>query len=276
MTLAAASPIITYTGSSSANSFSFPYPTYAQNDLVVTVKNLSTLVISTLILGTDYTVSGLNASGSPASSSGLVTLISASQAWLSGGNLATGYSLTIERVVSIAQLTSIRDQGDFYPETIEDSLDYLTMICQQLEELILIMNGAGTIQVNSSIVVPVGISATGVTLANGNTYLVHTLIGAFTLNLPAPASGMWFFIKDADQNASTNNITVHRNAAEKIDGVASDLTLPASNGCWLIASDGTNWYSLATTADLVLNDISNGHTYRVLMRAGVLSTQMVR
>lgn len=130
MTLAAASPTISYVGDGATRSYSFPYPVFIQTHITITViAPAGTSYL--LVLGTDYTVSGLSPNGSPALA-GSISLVNSGQAWLTGANLASGYTITIQRVLPIAQLTSIRNQGDFYPETLEDALDYLAMISQQL------------------------------------------------------------------------------------------------------------------------------------------------
>ncbi len=219
-------------------------------------------------------MTGLNPTGDPAST-GNIVLTNNGQAWLTGGNLTTGYTLTVQRIVPLEQDASIRNQGDFYQEYLETALDYLMMGLQQLNLLVTTTVNSGTVIVSPTLVTPVGVTTTPTSMVSTKTYLVHTNNGPLQLNLPVPASGAWFFIKDADQNAWLNNITVHRFGAEKIDGVASDLVLPASNGCWLITCDGTNWYSLATGGDLALNDISNGNRYRIIMSAGILSTQQI-
>lgn len=128
LTLAAATPTVTYAGNDAVGSFSFPFPVFQQSDLEVIIVGATK---ATLTLGTDYTVSGLSPGGSPALTTGVVTLIATGQPWLTGSNLATGYSLVIQRQMLVQQLTSLRNQGPYYPETIEDALDYITMLLQQ-------------------------------------------------------------------------------------------------------------------------------------------------
>lgn len=205
MTLAAASPIVTYPGNGASNVFSFPFPTFEDTDIVVSViqTTSSPNIITALTLGTDYSVSGLNAAGTPASSTGVVTLISAGQPWISGGFLASGYSLSLQRIVSVEQLTSIRNQGDYYPETIEDSLDYITMILQQLSDQI----GTGT----GALVVA--------DLVDGQTYRIVTQNGVL--------------------------------------------------GTELASSGGT------PASVLIVSDLVDGHTYRLVTQNGVLGTELV-
>jgi hypothetical protein len=130
MTVAAVSPVTNYVGNGTVAAFPFPFPVWTPSQIQVIVGGGVTPVVLTLT--TDYTVSGLNAAGTPFSTLGVVTLVNAGQTWLSGGNLATGFSLSISRVLTLQQLTSLRNQGDFYPETIEDALDYEMMVMQQL------------------------------------------------------------------------------------------------------------------------------------------------
>lgn len=120
---------VDYTGNGSNSVYAYSFKVFAQGDLLVKVKNSTTAVVTTLTLTTDYTVSGV---GSTAG--GNVTLVNASQAWLTAGKLSTGYTLTIRRVVSLIQNTDIRNQGSFFPETHEDAFDYITMICQQHQD----------------------------------------------------------------------------------------------------------------------------------------------
>ncbi|MCW3657536.1 hypothetical protein K6L27_05060 [Burkholderia cenocepacia] len=53
---------------------------------------------------------------------------------LSGAPLAMGWAITIVRTLPIVQLTDIVNQDGFYPDVLEDSADYLTMVDQQLSE----------------------------------------------------------------------------------------------------------------------------------------------
>ena len=118
-----------YTGNGAVDTYSYGFRIFANTELLVTVKNTSN-VETTLTLTTDYTVTGVGDD-----SGGNVVLVSASQDWLDGdGDLLTGYTLTIRRVVPLTQTTDIRNQGSFLPESHEDVFDYLTMINQQQQD----------------------------------------------------------------------------------------------------------------------------------------------
>ena len=121
----------------------------------------------------------------------------------------------------------------------------------------------------------VSVTSSPQSVLSGRTYLVTTSSVAITLNLPTPAANTWFMVKDVSNNAFTNNITIHRAAAEKIDGLTSDFVITSSNSSWIFASDGTDWFSLGSANDLRLSDISNGNRYQILMNGGVLSTQQL-
>ena len=129
MSLSSANNRNDYTGNGATATYSYTFRIFDEADLVVTVKDTSD-VETTLTLTTDYTVTGVGADGG-----GNVVLVDASQAWLDGdGDLLTGYTITIRRVVDLFQETDIRNQGEFFPETHEDAFDYGRMVDQQQQD----------------------------------------------------------------------------------------------------------------------------------------------
>lgn len=127
MTISSTNSRMPYTGNGATSSYSFTYKILDEGDLLVTVKDTDG-VQTTLTITTDYTVT-INANGT-----GSIQLVNAGQAWLTGGNLTTGYKLVIRRVVDVVQETEIRNQGEFFPEVHEDAFDYQTMIQQQQQD----------------------------------------------------------------------------------------------------------------------------------------------
>lgn len=121
----------------------------------------------------------------------------------------------------------------------------------------------------------VNVSSSPTTMVSGRTYLVNTASIPIQMNLPSPAQNAWMIIKDSGFNAYTNNITVHRAGSEKIDNVAADFLINNSGAAWIFMSNGTDWFSVGSAGDLVINDISDGNRYRLFMNGGVLSTQQV-
>lgn len=128
MTVASAINRNDYTGNGATSVYAYGFRIFAETDLRVIVKDTDENE-TVLTLTTDYTVSGVGSSGG-----GNITLVSAGQAWLSGGNLASGYDLTVKRVRPLTQLTDIRNQGEYFPEAIEDELDKGRMIDQQQQD----------------------------------------------------------------------------------------------------------------------------------------------
>ncbi|WP_304362417.1 glycosyl hydrolase family 28-related protein, partial [Staphylococcus hominis] len=84
--------------------------------LVVSVAD-TTENISTLVLNTDYTVTGAGSR-----TGGKVKLVNP---------LANAWRISIERDLPVTQETDVRNQGNFFPEVHEDAWDKLTMLIQQ-------------------------------------------------------------------------------------------------------------------------------------------------
>lgn len=134
---------------------------------------------------------------------------------------------------------------------------------------------AANIASSPTLVQTVSVTSSPQSVLSGRTYLVTTASVAITLNLPVAAANTWFMVKDVSNNAFTNNITIHRAAAETIDGVASDFVIANNSAGWLFVCDGTNWWTLGSAYDLRLSDTSDGNKYKVMTIGGVLSTQQV-
>lgn len=125
MSLSTTASVVQYTGNGSAETFTYPFRILDQDHLVVTVID-SFDEETVLDIGDDYTVTGVG------NSSGSVVLVDDGQDYLDAeGDLDTGFSLIIRRVVPLTQLTDIRNEGDYYAETHEDVFDQLVMADQQ-------------------------------------------------------------------------------------------------------------------------------------------------
>ena len=116
MTVATSTNRVDYTGNGSTTVFPFTFRIFAATDLVVTSATPAG-VETQLVLNTDYTVSGAGSYNG-----GSVTL---------SGALASGHTITIQRVLDITQETDLRNQGAFFAETHEDVFDRLVMVSQQ-------------------------------------------------------------------------------------------------------------------------------------------------
>lgn len=116
----------TATGNDSTAVYPYSYRIFAQADLLVTVKNITTLQETVLVLSTDYTVQSVG------QATGTITLQNLGQVWLDGsGFLSASYLIVIRRVRPLTQTVSIRNQSSFYAATHEDEFDNLIMIDQQ-------------------------------------------------------------------------------------------------------------------------------------------------
>lgn len=118
MTISTTTNRMDYTGNGATSVYSFTFLIRDAGHLLVTTKVIATSVETTLVIGTDYSVSGVGVAGG-----GAITLIA--------GNLASTKTITIRRVVPLTQSTDVRNQGDFFPEVYEDALDDLMMVDQQ-------------------------------------------------------------------------------------------------------------------------------------------------
>jgi hypothetical protein len=104
-----------FIGSGSTGPFTFSFPFLDNSEIISTVTDLSGNVTIPLIAVL---------TGAGTDTGGVITLVNP---------LAAGFVLTITRVLIIDQQTELPDGGPFFAATIEAALDYLTMICQQLE-----------------------------------------------------------------------------------------------------------------------------------------------
>lgn len=113
-----------YIGAGTNATFSFPFKVFSASDIEVVQVVVSTGAQTTLTLTTDYTVA-LNGNQNT-NPGGSITLVA--------GNLATGTNLVITSNVLNLQPTDLTNQGGFYPEVINDSLDRATIQIQQLND----------------------------------------------------------------------------------------------------------------------------------------------
>ena len=119
MGLSSTTSRVAYTGNNTTDTYAYTFKVFAASDLLVT--KVIGGVESTLILNTDYTVTGVGS-------------VSGGNIVLTGGNLATGHKLVIRRVRPLTQTTDIRNQGTYYPETHENQFDKLVMQDQQQQD----------------------------------------------------------------------------------------------------------------------------------------------
>lgn len=121
MTVNSTTSRVSYAGNGTTTTFSVPFYFLANADLVV-IRTSSTGTQTTLVLNTDYTVTG---AGVPAG--GSITCTTAPGAT---------DSLVIYRDPATTQLTDYQANDPFPAETHERALDKLTMLVQRLKDLV--------------------------------------------------------------------------------------------------------------------------------------------
>lgn len=107
-------------------------------------------------------------------------------------------------------------------------------------------NGTGQfIPVALSYTVTTKTGAATLTVAEGGIILANSNGGAFSLTLPAASgnSGLWYTVKFVD--SGTNAVTIDPNAAETIDGGATNAELDAQYDYLSFVCDGSNWHITA-------------------------------
>lgn len=120
MTVSSTTSRVDYTGNGSTTAFAVPFYFLDNTHLLVLSTVISTGVSTTLVLNTDYTVSG---AGVP--SGGTVTVTAAP---------SSGVKLSILRNIPLTQLVDYQPNDPFPANTHEMALDKLTMEMQQLSE----------------------------------------------------------------------------------------------------------------------------------------------
>lgn len=125
MTINSPDRFITYSGSASVTVFTFPFKVFATSELVVKLQNDLTGVQTLQVLGTDYTAV---LSAAPNSNpGGSITFILTAP--------AVGETVIITSDIALEQPTNLSNQGGFYPDVINNSLDRATIQIQQVANL---------------------------------------------------------------------------------------------------------------------------------------------
>lgn len=118
MTLSTTLSRVTYPGTGSVGPFAYTFKIFTEADLLITKRSLIGGETN-LIWPLDFTVTGV------ANGSGTITLNTA---------LLAGETLTIRRKPANTQPMSIRNQGAYFPATIEDEFDRMAMQILALQD----------------------------------------------------------------------------------------------------------------------------------------------
>jgi hypothetical protein len=119
MTISTTASLVVYEGNGATTTFDYAFLIPAATDVVVTYTDADG--VSTDLNTSQYSITGINnASG------GTVTYP------LTGSPIANLTFLSIRRELPLTQETDFVNQDGFYPQVLEDALDYLTMLVQQV------------------------------------------------------------------------------------------------------------------------------------------------
>lgn len=121
MTVSSSTAKVSYSGNGATQAFAVPFYFLADSQLTVTLR-LADGSESTKVLGVDYTVTGAGVL-----TGGTVTMTVAP---------ASGTTLVIVRNVPLTQETDLQPNDRLPAETLEQTVDKLTMITQQLDEAV--------------------------------------------------------------------------------------------------------------------------------------------
>jgi len=115
---------VKYTCNGTTTVYAYPFTIYEDDDLLAVKALTSTGAETTLVLNTDYTVSGAGVAGG-----GNLTLTA-------GSVCPSGYTLTILRNIELTQETDYVDGQAFSAESLESAIDKVALIQQQQAEQI--------------------------------------------------------------------------------------------------------------------------------------------
>ena len=125
MTISVSSSSITIAGTGALSTFTFPFVAGSASNVQVIYTNA--VGAQTTLTSNQYTL-GLNAAAP-----GAIWGVGGSVTYPTDGSfIAAGTSITIQRVAPLTQLTSISNQGSFYPQAVEGALDTL---CMQIQDV---------------------------------------------------------------------------------------------------------------------------------------------
>jgi len=123
MSLATGQNKISYDVSASTTDFAFPYKYWDSSDLVITKENKTTGLITTLLIGTDYSIVAVN--GDP-DTGATITLVAA----------VDDHTVVIERLVPLKSDANFTIGDGIPPDSINEALDKSAAQSQQLDEVI--------------------------------------------------------------------------------------------------------------------------------------------
>ena len=120
MTVATTASAKTYTGNGASTTWDTDFPVPSADALVVTLTTIAT-GSEAVLDPSEYSATGFGYTG-------VVTVTYPT----SGSPLASTHKITLERDLAYTQGTDLENQDGFYPNVVENALDYATMLIQQV------------------------------------------------------------------------------------------------------------------------------------------------
>lgn len=221
----------TFTGTGSLDTYSFTFFIQLDTHLEVVEELISTGVQTTLVLTTDYTI--------PAAS---VENVNGGSWTLTAGNLPATKKIFARRKVPLTQITDIRNQGDFLPETHEDQFDKHNDIDQQQQDdLNLSLKLAATVDPSSfstEIIGPLTVAFVPRINATLDGMEWAQLVSGSNISLPA---GLQIMVQTATGVFTARSIVKVGNIViTNGDGQSGDMTIDSSAIDTSIATNVTN------------------------------------
>lgn len=184
---------VVFVGTGAQTVFAYTFRIFEDSDLVVKTIVIATGVEVTLVLNSDYTVTG---AGGP--SGGDVTLLIAAP--------PSTQEIAIQRLLPLTQETDYVENDDFPAESHEEGLDRLTMIVQQISEV-----------ANRALQVAINATGLGVTLPPplADATIGWDAAGTQLINNPASAVSNFTGLADTPSSFSGQSLLFVRvNAGE--------------------------------------------------------------
>lgn len=107
-----------YVGTDLVSAYSYTFKIFNEDHIQVLVRKISDGTETVLTKTTDYTVSNVGASGG-----GIITLVNASQAWLTSGFLRSTYRIVFRLNPTLEQGTDIKNNNEYYAYLHERQFD---------------------------------------------------------------------------------------------------------------------------------------------------------
>lgn len=272
MTISTTSNEVVAQGNGLTTSFDFSFPVPLASELFVYYTDSTGAI--TLIPSSQYTVTGIGTANG-----GAVTYP------LSGSPIATGTSLTIQRVVPYVQLTDLVNQSGYYPNVVENALDYLTMQTQQLAEQTALSLQVPFSATPMNLVYPTASARAGKlagfdSVGNAVAYPISASVGAGNLTSEGPfVSGVNFTpnvttsLTLSQAYGSTANVQVH------FDGVYQGPDQYSLNGTQITFTSpipaGVQKVYIVGGTTLSVNTPGNGSVGTVQLQDGAVTSPKI-